>query len=263
MTTVACVRWYPYQTRRDRDSCRSNANRAVAKILTWGKFYINFKSQVLHTSSIALSTVKCLHSINWKILLHLCTIDFLYFSGNRGSSKKKKNTTRLSADVANNPFLEPPVTLPSVESNPFLQFYDNKSESQSLTIISLPIKNQSSHVAVSSGNPFLNFGPDSRIDTVPFNASGPSVPVTQAPYRPPSHHTLESPRPQPPTSQRPFSEEVRPPITPSLLDLIPIKTRTRSELSKWNAIELVLRLQTWKLKREKENYMQSTDTMMI
>ncbi|XP_011142823.1 serine protease snake-like [Harpegnathos saltator] len=69
-------------------------------------------------------------------------------------------------------------------------------------------------------------------NTGPY-ASAPFASVTQAPYRPPSYNIPAPLRPQPPAPQRPFSEEVRPPTTPSLLDLIPIKigsTKTRSEL---------------------------------
>lgn len=178
----------------------------------------------------------------------------LYLSGNRDPTKKKNNTTRLSEGIANNPFLQlSSVTLPSVEGNPFLlQLYDNKSESQSGIVpnIFLPTENQSSHVATfSNGNPFLNFGLDSKIDIVPFNASGPflpahSAPVTQAPYRLP-YYTAPS-RPELPIFQRPFSEEIRPSTTSSLLDLTPIKIgpkRSRSELSEWNGIGSVLRLQ--------------------
>lgn len=134
------------------------------------------------------------------------------------------------------------MTLPTVEGNPFLlQFFGNKSESQSGVVpnIFLPTVNQSSYTTMfSNGNPFFNFGPGSNTDVIPFNASGffasaPFVSITQAPYRPLSYYTPAPLTPEPP--QRPFTEEVRPPSTPSLLDLIPHKIgggrKTRSELS--------------------------------
>ncbi|XP_032672797.1 uncharacterized protein LOC116844838 [Odontomachus brunneus] len=156
-------------------------------------------------------------------------------AGNRGSTKK--NTTRLSAGIAYNPFLQPPVTLPSVEDNPFLsQFYGNKSENQSGVVpnIFLSTKNQSSYaITFSNSNPFLNFGFGSKIDTIPSNASGPFPPAYFAPYRPPLYYISTSTRPEP-TFQRPFFEEIRPPTTPSLLDLTTSNkfdsTKTRSEL---------------------------------
>lgn len=99
--------------------------------------------------------------------------------------------------------------------------------------ISLSQESNVSNIAIfTNNNPFLNFGTDTRVDTAP-------KPVTQAP-----EPVTNTPSSSAPASDNPFSTfyahnpiTIKPASlgTPSLLDLIPIKsgsTKTISELSK-------------------------------
>lgn len=182
---------------------------------------------------------------------------FAYFPGNHDSTKrKKKNSTKLSEGIGNNPFLQS-TTLPTIQDNPFLlsfynnsrnqsvmsnvflpQFYGNRSQ-PSVPNIFLPQENSSItiEIFINSNNPFL-----SSIGTQVPSVSPSSSPTSHQPPSP-TPHEPSSPAPhQPPSSALntpvPFTTNESTPVkvgspvpTPSIIDLIGA-TRPRSEFSK-------------------------------
>lgn len=170
-------------------------------------------------------------------------------SGNSGSSKKKKNATKiqLSEDIAMNPFLQQSVILSGIEGNPFLSIHVNNSQKPFSTVpnislsqennifnstvpnISLSQESNVSNIAIfTNNNPFLNFGTDTRVDTAPKPVTQAPEPVTNIPSSSASDNPFSTFYAHNPITIKPASLG-----TPSLLDLISItsgSTKTISEL---------------------------------